>query len=36
LNSGFVPQEITAAAAADLQFAMQEIGTRFQQESERR
>src|SRR4029079_1843053 len=26
-------QEITVAAAADLQFAMQEIGTRFQQES---
>jgi molybdate transport system substrate-binding protein len=26
-------QEITVAAAADLQFAMQEVGTRFQQES---
>src|SRR6202142_1505662 len=26
-------QEITVAAAADLQFAMQEIGSRFQQES---
>jgi molybdate transport system substrate-binding protein len=34
LNSGLcTAQEITVAAAADLQFAMQEIGTRFQQES---
>jgi molybdate transport system substrate-binding protein len=28
-----VAQEITVAAAADLQFAMQEVGARFQQES---
>jgi molybdate transport system substrate-binding protein len=34
LSSGLcAAQEITAAAAADLQFAMQEISTRFQQES---
>jgi molybdate transport system substrate-binding protein len=34
LGSGLTPaQEITVAAAADLQFAMQEVGARFQQES---
>jgi molybdate transport system substrate-binding protein len=34
LSSGLcAAQEITAAAAADLQFAMQEISTRFRQES---
>jgi molybdate transport system substrate-binding protein len=34
LNAGLcAAQEITVAAAADLQFAMQEIGARFQQES---